>query len=52
VGPKGTTLESTDNGQSWTAVAAVSMRDLNAIDLADSTHAVAVGQRGVTQLLQ
>jgi photosystem II stability/assembly factor-like uncharacterized protein len=52
VGAKGTIVGSTDDGVSWTYLPAVSPRDLNSIGLADATHAVAVGQRGVTQLLQ
>ncbi len=52
VGSKGTSLESTDDGKTWTVVSAVSSRDLNSIRLTDATHAVAVGQRGVTQVLQ
>jgi photosystem II stability/assembly factor-like uncharacterized protein len=51
VGAKGTTLESTDDGRSWTA-RAVSSRDLNSIALADAAHGIAVGQHGVTQILQ
>jgi len=52
VGATGTILESTDDGRRWTTLAAVSARDLNSIDPTDSTHAVVVGRRGVTQLLQ
>jgi photosystem II stability/assembly factor-like uncharacterized protein len=52
VGAKGTTLESTNDGRSWTTLTAVSTRDLNSVDLTESRHSVAVGQRGVTQLLQ
>lgn len=52
VGSKGIILESTDDGKTWSSVAAVSSRDLNSIRLADETHAVAVGQRGVTQVLR
>jgi photosystem II stability/assembly factor-like uncharacterized protein len=52
VGAKGTIVNSTDDGLSWNPLPAVSSRDLNAIGLAEDTHAVAVGQRGTTQLLQ
>jgi len=52
VGSKGTILKSTDEGQSWTVMSAVLRRDLNSIDLIDSTHGVAVGRGGVTQFLQ
>jgi len=52
VGAKGTIVRSTDDGVSFISLPIVSPRDLNSIGLADSTHAVAVGQRGATQLLQ
>jgi photosystem II stability/assembly factor-like uncharacterized protein len=52
VGARGTILESIDDGRSWTTLAAISPRDLNSVEPADSTHVVAVGQRGGTQLLQ
>jgi photosystem II stability/assembly factor-like uncharacterized protein len=52
VGAKGTTLESTDGGSSWKQTPPVSSRDLLSIGLADSSHGVAVGQRGCTQLLR
>jgi photosystem II stability/assembly factor-like uncharacterized protein len=52
VGSRGATLESTDEGRSWTAMSALLKRDLNSIDLSDPTHGVAVGRGGVTQCLQ
>lgn len=52
VGSKGVILESTDEGRSWTAKSQALGRDLNSIDLTDSTHGVAVGRGGVTQILQ
>ncbi|HKA17482.1 MAG TPA: YCF48-related protein [Blastocatellia bacterium] len=52
VGVKGMIVRSTDNGVSFIALPVLSPYDLNSISLADATHGVAVGQRGVTQLLQ
>jgi photosystem II stability/assembly factor-like uncharacterized protein len=52
VGSTGATLESTDEGRSWTAMSASLKHDLNSIDLSDPTHGVAVGRGGVTQCLQ
>ena len=52
VGSKGTALESMDDGRTWSAITSVSSRDLNSIHFVDAARAVAVGQRGVTQVLQ
>jgi len=52
VGAKGMIVRSTDNGVSFIALPVLSPHDLNSVSLADATHAVAVGQRGATQLLQ
>ena len=52
VGAKGAIVRSTDAGVSFISLPIVSPHDWNSIGLADSTHAVAVGQRGATQLLQ
>lgn len=52
VGQRGVTLRSVDAGQTWSASPTLSSRDLMAVDLIDETHGFAVGQRGVSQLLE
>jgi photosystem II stability/assembly factor-like uncharacterized protein len=52
VGSKGTMVESTDGGSSWKHIPPVSSWDLLSIALADSSHGVAAGQRGCTQILR
>jgi photosystem II stability/assembly factor-like uncharacterized protein len=51
VGQRGTILNSTDEGRSWTSIAG-SSRDFNSIDLPALNCAIAVGRRGAAQLLQ
>lgn len=52
IGSHGVTLQSTDGGKSWTVAAAVSTRQLLAIDLISTSQGVAVGRRGAIQKLE
>ncbi len=52
VGTRGITITSVDGGLTWSTVASVSSRDLIAVAVTDAAHAVAVGSRGVSQVLQ
>jgi photosystem II stability/assembly factor-like uncharacterized protein len=52
VGSRGATVGSGDGGNTWAAAEPLSPRDLMAVDLIGPAQGVAVGQRGVTQLLR
>jgi len=52
VGQRGVTLRSIDGGRKWSTPLSLSSRDLMAVDLTDETHGFAVGQRGVSQMLE